>query len=148
MSKGNTTKAALSAGFPSTGTRKLLVILANFSNTTTTYPQANFDNYMNQVNYNGTGSFRDYYLEVSYGQLTINTTVTIWVTLSNTHDSYGPEAMWGQFALDAITAANNQTSVNFADFDNNSDGIVDGVAIFHQGRGQEESGSTLDIMVT
>ena len=134
-----------SGGFPSGGTRKLLVILANFSNTSVTYPQANFDNYMNQVNYNGTGSFRDYYIEVSYGQLIVNTTVTAWVTLPNTHDFYGPQSMWGQFAFDAITAANNQTAVNFADFDNDNDGIVDGVAIFHQGQGQEESAIITDV---
>ena len=135
----------LQNAFPTTGTRKLLVILANFSNTTTTYPSSNFDNYMNQLNYNGTGSFKDYYLEVSYGQLTVVTTVTAWVTLPNTHDYYGPETLWGQYALDAITAANNQTAINFADFDNDGNGEVDGVAIFHQGQGQEETGSTLDI---
>ncbi|NVN95332.1 MAG: M6 family metalloprotease domain-containing protein [Bacteroidetes bacterium] len=135
----------LQNSFPTTGNRKLLVILANFSNTTTTYPSSNFDNYMNQLNYNGTGSFKDYYLEVSYGQLTVVTTVTAWVTLPNTHNYYGPDTLWGQFALDAVTAANNQTAVNFADYDNDGDGVVDGVAIFHQGQGQEETGSTLDV---
>jgi M6 family metalloprotease-like protein len=143
--KNGNTDAVMSAGFPTTGTRKLLMILANFSNTTTTYTQSDFNNYMNQVNYNGTGSFRDFYLEVSYGLLTVNTTVTVWVTVPNTHDYYGPDANWGIFAHDAVVAANNQTSVNFAEFDNGGDGIVDGVAIIHQGRGQEESGNTNDI---
>jgi len=145
LKAGHSPSSPLTGGFPTTGLRKLLVILANFSNTTTTYTQTNFNNYMNQVNYNGTGSFKDYYLEVSYGQLVVNTTVTVWVTLPNTHDYYGPSSMWGQFALDAITAANNQTSINFADFDNNADGTVDGVAIFHQGQGQEETGNINDI---
>ncbi|MCX6277630.1 MAG: M6 family metalloprotease domain-containing protein, partial [Bacteroidetes bacterium] len=121
------------------------MILANFSNTTTTFTQANFNNYMNQLNYNSTGSFKDFYIEVSYGQLTVNTTVTVWVTLPNTHDYYGPGAKWGEFAFAAVTAANNQTSINFASFDNNSDGVVDGVAIIHQGQGQEETGNVLDI---
>jgi M6 family metalloprotease-like protein len=137
--------APLIGGFPTTGTRKLLMILANFSNTTTTYTQSDFNNYMNQVNYNGTGSFRDYYIEVSYGLLTVNTTVTVWVTLPNTHDYYGPETKWGEFAWASCVAANNQTSVNFAEFDNGGDGIVDGVAIIHQGQGQEETGNTNDI---
>ena len=139
------TDAVMSGGFPTTGTRKLLMILANFSNTTTTYTQSDFNNYMNQVNYNGTGSFRDYYLEVSYGLLTVNTTVTTWVTLPQTHDYYGPEAKWGEFAYDACVAANNQTTVNFSEFDNDGDGTVDGVAIIHQGQGQEETGNTNDI---
>jgi M6 family metalloprotease-like protein len=121
------------------------MILANFNNTTTTYTQTNFSNYMNQVNYNGTGSFKDFYLEVSNGLLTVNTTVTIWVILPNPHDYYGPESKWGQFAYDAVVAADAQAGVNFADYDNNGDGVVDGVAIIHQGRGQEESGNTNDI---
>ncbi|MEI7500752.1 MAG: M6 family metalloprotease domain-containing protein [Bacteroidota bacterium] len=137
--------ATLKGGFPTTGTRKLLMILVNFSNTTTTYNQTNFVNYMNQVDYNGTGSFKDYYLEVSYGQLTVNTTVTVWVNLSKTHDYYGPESKWGEFAYDAVVAADAQADINFSDFDNNGDGNVDGVAIIHQGRGQEESGSKMDI---
>ncbi|HPS62052.1 MAG TPA: M6 family metalloprotease domain-containing protein, partial [Bacteroidales bacterium] len=143
--RGGETDAPLMGGFPTTGTRKLLMILANFNNTTTTYPQTNFSNYMNQVNYNGTGSFRDFYLEVSYGQLTVNTTVTVWVTVPNTHDYYGPESKWGEFAYDAVVAAHNQASVNFAEFDNNLDGVVDGVAIIHQGQGQEETGNVTDI---
>ena len=130
-------------GFPTTGTRKLIMILANFSNTTTTYTQAQFNNYMNQVNYNGTGSFRDFFIEASYGQLTVNTTVTTWVTLPNTHDYYGPQAKWGEFAYASCVAAN--PIVDFSQFDNDGDGNVDGIAIIHQGRGQEESGSTSDI---
>lgn len=142
---GGAPHAPLMGGFPSTGTRKLLMILANFNNTTTTYTQTDFGNYMNQVNYNGTGSFKDYYLEVSYGQLIVNTTVTVWVTLPNTHDYYGPDTKWGEFAYDAVVAANNQAAVNFSEFDNDLDGIVDGVAIIHQGQGQEETGNVLDI---
>jgi M6 family metalloprotease-like protein len=137
--------APLMGTFPPSGTRKLLMILANFSNTTTTYGQANFNNYMNQLNYNGTGSFRDYYIEVSYGQLIVNTTVTVWVTLPNTHDYYGPDTKWGEFAYQAVVAANTQAAVNFAEYDNNSDGSVDGVAVIHQGQGQEETGNVNDI---
>ena len=136
---------SLMGGFPTTGERNLLMILANFSNTTTTFTQADFINYMNQVNYNGTGSFKDYYIEVSYGLLIVTTSVTVWVTVPHQHDYYGPGNKWGEFAYDAVVAANNQTTVNFADFDNNADGVVDGVAIIHQGRGQEESGNTNDI---
>ena len=146
LTEGNRAPSApLIGGFPTTGTRKLLMILANFSNTSTTYSQSSFNNYMNQANYNGTGSFRDYYLEVSYGQLTVNSTVTIWVTLPHTHDYYGPDTRWGEFAYDAVVAANSQAAVNYAEFDNDLDGYVDGVAIIHQGEGQEYSGDPNDI---
>jgi M6 family metalloprotease-like protein len=132
-------------GFPTTGVRAHLMILANFSNTSTTYSQTNFTNLMNQASYNGTGSFKDFYLEVSWGQLTVNSTVTIWVTLPHTHDYYGPQSMWGAFAYDAVAAADQQASVNFATYDNDGDGVVDGIDICHQGRGQEESGNPNDI---
>ena len=41
--------------------------------------------------------------------------------------------------------ADQQAGVNYALYDNNGNGIVDGVCLTHQGRGQEESGSTLDV---
>jgi M6 family metalloprotease-like protein len=131
-------------GFPTTGTNKLLLILANFSNTSTTYTQAQFENYMNQANYGGIGSFRDFYLQNSYNLLTINTTVSVWVTVPNTHDYYGPQAKWPEFIRDAVNAA-DAAGVDFSQFDNDNDGDVDGVAVIHQGRGQEESNNPTDI---
>lgn len=132
-----------SRAFPTTGTNNLLMILANFNDTSTTYTQSNFNNYMNQVNYNGTGSFKDYYLECSYGQLTLNTTVTNWVTLPNSHDYYGPDTRWGEFAYKSVQAADPY--VNYSQYDNDNDGTVDGIAIIHQGPGQEATSNTNDI---
>ncbi len=134
-----------SRAFPTTGTNNLLMILANFNNTSTTYTQLNFNNYMNQVNYNGTGSFKDFYLECSYGQLTLNTTVTSWVTVPNSHNYYGPDANWGEFAYHSVQAADSIVEIDFSDYDNDGDGTVDGIAIIHQGPGQEATGSTNDI---
>lgn len=133
----------LPKAFPTTGNRKIVVILANFSNTTTSYTQTNFDNLLNQSNYNGVGSFKDFYFQNSWGQLTITATVTQWVKVPNTHDYYGPDSKWGEFAYEAVKAADPY--VNYSQFDNDGDGVVDGVAIIHQGKGQEESGSTTDI---
>lgn len=130
-------------GFPTTGTNNMIMILANFSDTDVTYTQDDFYNYMNEEGYNGTGSFRDYYIEVSYGQLIVNTTVSIWVTLPQTHNYYGPQSKWSEFARDAVNAA--APYVDFSDFDNDGDGRVDGVAIIHQGKGQEATGNTNDI---
>ncbi len=144
LDKFNVKNGAKMGGFPTTGARKLLMILANFTDTQTTFTQTNFDNYMNQVNYNGTGSFKDYYLENSYGQLVVTTTVTVWVTVPNTHDYYGPDAKWGEFAYEATKAANT-AGIDFSQFDNDGNGIVDGIAIIHQGEGQEVTGDITDI---
>jgi M6 family metalloprotease-like protein len=130
-------------GFPTTGTQNMILILANFNDTNTTYSQSAFDNLMNQSNYSGTGSFKDYYFECSYGQLTVNTTVVGWVDVVNNHDYYGPDARWAEFVRDACQAADDL--VDFSEFDNDNDGDVDGVAVIHQGRGQETTGDTSDI---
>jgi M6 family metalloprotease-like protein len=134
---------AATDAFPTSGTPKNLLILANFSDTQTSYSQAQFNNLMNQPGYNGTGSFRDYYLENSNQLLDISTTVTVWVTVPHTHDYYGPQSKWGEFARDAVNAADEH--VNFANFDNNLDGRVDNVTIIHQGPGQEVTANDLDI---
>ncbi len=130
-------------GFPTTGENNLLLILANFTDTNTTYSQSSFNNMMNQNNYSGVGSFKQYYLEVSYGQLTVNTTVIGWVTVPNNHDYYGPQSRWAEFARDAVYAAD--PLIDYSQFDNDGNGSVDGVAIYHQGKGQETTGDTSDI---
>ncbi|GAO28439.1 M6 family metalloprotease domain-containing protein [Geofilum rubicundum] len=130
--------------FTASGTQKLLVILANFSDTSPGHTQQSFDNLMNQTGYNGTGSFRDYYLENSGGQLEMVSVVTQWVTVPNNKAYYGPEDKWGEFAMHAVEAA-AAAGVDFSEFDNNGNGTVEGVAIFHQGPGQEVTGSEEDI---
>ncbi|WP_148660927.1 M6 family metalloprotease domain-containing protein [Marinilabilia salmonicolor] len=130
--------------FPTTGSPKLLLILVNFSDTSPSYLQSSFDDFMNLPGYNGTGSFKDYYEEVSGGALSITTTVTDWVTVPGNHDYYGPETKWSEFALHAIRAAANQ-GVDFSQFDNDGDGVVEGIAIMHQGPGQEVTGNEDDI---
>jgi M6 family metalloprotease-like protein len=72
--------------------RNGLVILANFSDTTgTTGTRAKFDAMFNQLSYTAgrtRGSVRDYYREVSYGQLELTNHVTDWVKLPKTSDYY------------------------------------------------------------
>ena len=66
----------IDATFPTKGKRKLLMVLVNYNNTKPVFSQQDFDGYMNGEAFGGIGSFRDYYLENSYGQLDITTTVT------------------------------------------------------------------------
>ncbi|RCW29047.1 M6 family metalloprotease-like protein/predicted secreted protein (Por secretion system target) [Marinilabilia salmonicolor] len=134
----------MSTYFPTTGSPNLLLILVNFADTSPSYLQSSFDDFMNLPGYNGTGSFKDYYEEVSGGNLSITTTVTDWVTVPGSHDYYGPEAKWSEFALHAIKAASEQ-GIDFSQFDNDGDGVVEGIAIIHQGPGQEVTGNENDI---
>ncbi|MGQ1891014.1 M6 family metalloprotease domain-containing protein [Thermophagus sp. OGC60D27] len=136
--------AVMTTYFPSQGEASLLLILANFKDTNPSFPSSDFEAFMNQKGYNSTGSFKDYYQEVSGGLLTVNTSVTQWVSVPGNHDYYGPEDKWKEFALHAVQAAAD-AGVDFSAFDNDGDGIVEGVAIIHQGAGQEVTGDTTDI---
>ncbi|MDA3910592.1 MAG: M6 family metalloprotease domain-containing protein [Bacteroidales bacterium] len=129
--------------FPTTGNPKLLVILANFSDSSPLYTQSQLDQPMNQTNYSGKGCLNEYFYEASFGQLDIQITVTNWVQVGNTHDYYAPESKWGEFAFDAISAAD--ASLDFSQYDNDNDGTVEAIAIIHQGAGQEASYDTNDI---
>lgn len=130
-------------GFPTSGTPKLLVILSNFSDTSPLYTQTQLDQPLNQTGYSGTGSLKEYFYEISYGQLDLQITLVNWVQVPNNHDYYAPEAKWGEFALATINAAD--ASIDYSQYDNDSDGTVEAIAIIHQGAGQEASYDTNDI---
>ena len=118
------------------------MLLVNFADTQTSVPVANFDEMMNGSGYNGTGSFRDFYLENSYGQLDVETTVVGWIQLPMSKLDYGTDDMTA-LIRDAIGLVDDE--IDFRQFDNDGDGILDGLSIIHQGYGQEVTGSTQDI---
>lgn len=132
----------IDATFPTTGKRKLLVLLVNFSDTKTTYTPANFRSMMNDANYGGVGSFRDYYLQQSYGKLDIDVTVTDWITLPKPKGTYGSEGA-AYIIEDALLMVTD--TLDLSQFDNDGDGVLDGLAVIHQGFGQEMSADVNDI---
>lgn len=132
----------IASSFPCFGKRKLLVLLINYSDTQPQYSQADFMAMMNESGYKGIGSFRDYYLAQSYGALDIETTVTPWVTLVGDKAHYGADG-----AVNMIVEALKiiDPDINLKDFDNDGDGVLDGLAVIHQGCGYEMSGNPADI---
>lgn len=132
----------LEGSFPTTGKRRLLALLVNFANTTPTYSSEQFARMLNEEGYNGVGSFRDYYLDQSLGKLDIQTVVTPWITVSQPKQFYNidntPNLI--EEALKQIDA-----SVDLSDFDNDHDGILDGLIVIHAGPGQEATGNSTDI---
>jgi M6 family metalloprotease-like protein len=87
-----------------------------------------------------TGSVRDYYLENSYGGLTLDSTVTVWVDVPGTESYYangnsGLTTMTWELIEDALDLVD--PSVNFSDFDQNSDGMIDSITFIHSGYGAE-----------
>lgn len=134
---------------PPTGTANVPVILVNFSNTSTTYSNANFNTLLF-----GTGNFsmKDYYQEVSYGTFSISpgpSGIVGWYRASNTHDYYGADSAgsdaWpGDLVYEAVVAA-DAAGFNFGAYDQDGDCYVDVVNLVHQGTGQEAGGPATDI---
>lgn len=125
--------------FPAKGKRKLLMLLINYADTKPVFTQQNFNRLMNGVN---TGSFRDYYLENSYGALDITTTVTRWVTLPSPKSNYGSDGAESMI-LEALNILDAE--IDLREFDNDGDGVLDGLSVVHQGTGQEATGNPNEI---
>lgn len=143
--------SGISKVFSPVGTRKLVMILIGFTDQAFTKTKADFEALMNQVGYNlngAAGSVKDYFLETSYNQFNINTTVAGPYTAAyemayygkNTTSTGGSDQNPGALITEAITQADKD--VNFADFDNDGDGTVDGVYVVYAGYGEASGAPT------
>ncbi|MHC1703243.1 MAG: M6 family metalloprotease domain-containing protein [Tenuifilaceae bacterium] len=133
--------------FPTTGARKLVCILMGYKDKAFTKTQADLNNLFNQVGYTAggaTGSVKDFYNENSYNQFNLTVTVAGPFTAANNMSYYGANDASGNdvnpraLVTEAVTLAD--PTVNFADFDNDGDGSVDGVYIIYAGYGEEAGG--------
>ncbi|MEA5099221.1 MAG: M6 family metalloprotease domain-containing protein [Bacteroidales bacterium] len=133
---------------PTTGTPNFLVILVNY--TDITFDTANIPIMKDQVrvaNYtanNRTGSVKDYFFDNSMGNLNANFTVVGPYTLLNNqayygaNDTYGTDLLPQMMIYDACVLANND--INFQDFDNDNDGIIDMIHVIYAGQGEHTGG--------
>lgn len=144
-----------SAANPISGSLKNLVVLLRFSNhASRSLPSTgDIDVLMNAVGGHTslapTGSVRDCYLENSYNQLSLDSTVFYWVTLPNTEAYYanGDSGLTSKthealkYALDVLDA---DPAIQFADFDQDNDGNIDAITFLHSGYGAEWGGTSAD----
>jgi M6 family metalloprotease-like protein len=138
-----------------TTTVKNIVILAAFSDhwsggtvmsskgRTNTTEYTNLFNQIGHTADGAVGSVKDYYKEVSYNKLTVDTVVTGWVQLPNNEAFYGagnPDANPRQMVADAISAADT-AGFDFSQGDSDGDSWVDSLTIIHSGHGEEVAGN-------
>ena len=137
------------------GTVKNLVILCKFADhdSTKIRPRADYVTIFNTVGGDATlaptGSVKDYFTEVSYGTVNLQSTVVAWVTLPRTEAFYGN----GNDGTGATYPANAQGMVedalklvdplvDFGDFDSDNDGYIDAITIIHSGYAAETGGGS------
>lgn len=132
------------------GNRKVLVILASFLDKAfgIPSPNASFTNMFKQDGYSAggaMGSVREYYYLNSKGVYNPQFTVVGPVVLPQNMAFYGANNVHGndqnprQMVIDACTEAVKQ-GVNMSQFDNDGDGLVDGVYIIYAGYSEAEHG--------
>lgn len=137
-------------GTRSVGTEEIIVILVEFtdfghqvSNT-----QAKFQTLMFSTT-PGESSLHNYYDEASYGDLSVVGNSSAWYTVSNPMSEYGADSFSGtddangpvyRLVTDAVLLAD--ADIDFSEYDNDGDGIVDHLAVVHAGQGQESSPNT------
>lgn len=135
-----------------TGPFKILAILVKFSDDTSKVPPTFFDSLV----FDSTGhTVKDYFKEISYGQLdlvTVNLPSSLgWNTAPQTYAYYvnGQNGLGAypqnsqKLVEDLVTMLDG--SVNFSNYDNNHDGYVDCLLVIHAGSGAEMTGNVNDM---
>lgn len=123
------------------GTRKVLCILIDFTDRPFSKMQNEFHNLMNETGYNANsaiGSVKDYFMETSYGNLNLDIIVVGPYTANNNMAYYGADVVDvngnriddirpKELITEAVEKAN--PDVNYAEYDYDNDGYVDGVHV-------------------
>ncbi len=131
--------------YPTTGNVKVLTMLIDYPDLNNTYPKSNFDSLLYGANYrSGDGSFKTFYETASNGVITVDVDVVGWYRAANNYTYYSRDSGYDRAAdlvREAVDAAEN-AGVNFAQYDNDNDGDVDGVLVVHAGPGAESGSQT------
>lgn len=125
------------------GERRALVILFQTADCQFSHRKSEFVMLFNQEHYttdNATGSVYDYYYAASNGQFSLHVDVIGPITGDYEMSYYGSESSPGYstFATEVVSKAEGMT--DFSQYDNNGDGVVDGVHIIFAGHGEEAGG--------
>jgi len=134
------------------GALKNLVVLIRFADHTSRFLPSTDDIFVlfNEIGGDSvlapTGSVRDVFLENSYGQLDLNSTVYAWITVSGNEAYYanGNSGLSSRI-WEALIEALDQVDygLDFNQFDQDSDGYIDAITFIHSGYGAEWGGDDI-----
>ncbi len=116
-------------------TFKVLIVLVEWLNRSSTYSVETMDSMMFSRNTWPGGSVADYFWETSYGQLTMIGDCIDWYDAGMYSSNF-----WFGNMVDDIDAL-----VDYSDYDANGDGFVDAILFIRSGNGEEDSGNPNDI---
>jgi immune inhibitor A len=145
--------AVFPKGTGALGSFKILIILVKFPDKNSQVQSSFFDTLGFQDSF---GSIKHYYREISYQTLDLVTvnlpSTTGWYQAPQNYSYYvdGQYGLYGTYPHnsqklieDLVDMAN--PDIDFSQYDNDSDGFVDGLVVVHSGTGAELSGSTNDM---
>ena len=125
------------------GQYKTICAFVQFPEKAMTIPMSRFESLMNQLGYTttGSGSVRDFFRESSYNQFDLIITLTGVYTAPNSESYYAGSngtANCQSLARWLAQQVAAEPDINFADYDSDNDGVVDGFHFVFAGRGQED----------
>ncbi len=122
---------------------RVIVILIEF--TDVSHDSSNSIGHFDDLVFSGSGSMYDYYREASYGQTSIMGDVApTWFQSSYPMSEYGADSSSGvddlngpiyRLVTEAVKLAD--ADVDFSDYDEDGNGVVDHIIVVHAGSGQE-----------
>lgn len=131
----NARGSQIDAGMPPSGNLNVLCILIEYPDLQHTFSRDNFAKLMNGPLVDGRLSFSEFYAKSSFGNLNIKVDVAGWYKAEKNYTHYSNSA--GSLVAEAVNAA-DQNGIDFTRYDNDKDGVVDGIIVVHAGPGGEE----------
>ncbi|MBO4752162.1 MAG: M6 family metalloprotease domain-containing protein [Bacteroidales bacterium] len=122
------------------GQKKALVVLFQTPDCRLTFRKLEFMALFNQQNYtehNARGSVYDYYYSASNGQFSLQVDVLGPIMADNNMAYYGSDNSEGSYSFATEVANKIEGMADFSEYDNDGDGVIDGMHIIFAGHGEE-----------
>jgi immune inhibitor A len=143
---------------PVVGNRRALVLLVDFSDKVAKETQKHYMDMLFSKGTYQTGSLRDFYWEASYQKLDVTGDVSgqggatagwyrapkPYSYYTNNQNGFGQYPQNAQKLVEDVVAL-AASSINYANYDNDGDGVVDALFVVHAGPGAEATGNKADI---